>query len=158
MSGTVSRPMIDSGESAVDDIAGLRDWVRALSGRFQPRQVLLLNGPMGVGKTQLVKLLASVHGMEEASSPTFALHNQYRGPHNQMDHLDLYRIENEDELESIGFWDLFSQPRSWIAIEWAERVESGQIPFSWPLCVIDLAQVPGKPEARSIRWRLLGSL
>ncbi len=67
--------------------------------------VLCLEGDLGVGKTLFVQSLAHTLGVEgEVTSPTFNLMNVYEGicP---IYHFDLYRLETEEELEDIGFYD-----------------------------------------------------
>jgi len=52
--------------------------------------------------------------------------------HTEVHHLDLYRLESEDDLESTGFWDLFTLKHGFIAIEWAERLNANFLPKDWP--------------------------
>lgn len=102
------------------------------------RDVVLLNGPMGVGKTELVRsLVTHLHG-SEISSPSFAIHNNYSAGPLSIDHLDLFRIEGEDDLESTGFWDLFNQKSGLIILEWAEKLEKNLIPRQWKTISVDL--------------------
>jgi tRNA threonylcarbamoyl adenosine modification protein YjeE len=91
----------------------------------QPKLVLL-NGPMGSGKTTFVAMVAKQLGAGDAASPSFALHSRYEGHRGTIDHFDLDRLKSLDELESIGFWDLIdeakSDPRRFVMIEWATRL------------------------------------
>ena len=85
---------------------------------------IALVGPLGAGKTVFVKGLAEGLGVDPrvVSSPTFVIAQQYSvstGP-TALHHVDLYRLESEDELESIGFYDMFA-PGSVVAVEWADR-------------------------------------
>ncbi|MGE0631539.1 MAG: tRNA (adenosine(37)-N6)-threonylcarbamoyltransferase complex ATPase subunit type 1 TsaE [Pseudobdellovibrionaceae bacterium] len=113
---------------------------------FKKRQVILLNGTLGAGKTQSVRILAELMGydVENIASPTFAIHHSY-GP--EFQHVDLYRLENEDELESSGFWDLFSSPSGLIAVEWPERVNEEHWPQSWNYMVL---QINKKDDSREM--------
>jgi tRNA threonylcarbamoyladenosine biosynthesis protein TsaE len=114
-----------------------REWVHAtlsplVFNHSTPRVVLLLEGEMGAGKTQIVHwLLESVGSKGEVCSPTYAVHNHYEVDHFSVDHLDLYRLESEEDLESTGFWDLFGQASGIIVLEWADRLEEGALPPNW---------------------------
>ena len=101
--------------------------VEEFSKLLTKRSVLALSGPMGVGKTEFVKILCRARGVNSAQSPTFALHHQYRKDAILIDHLDLFRIESEDEIEATGFWDLFSQESGLILIEWSVQEKDTEI-------------------------------
>lgn len=146
--------MMTSGASdreAVFDIAdleALRVYAHGLIKRLHERQILLLNGPVGAGKTQLTRLLLEELGCDETVSPSYAIHNQYSTPRRgEVDHIDLYRVESEDDLESTGFWDLFSQPEGLVIIEWADRLKPGTLPRSWKMLKIDF-EVTGTVSRR----------
>lgn len=86
--------------------------------------VVGLIGPLGAGKTVFVKGLAEGLGVDPrvVSSPTFVIAQQYRRPSGPdlLHHVDLYRLDSEDELESIGFYDMFAAGAV-LAVEWADR-------------------------------------
>ena len=83
---------------------------------------LALYGDLGVGKTAFVRGLASVLAPHSAvRSPTFALVNEYRGKPYSVFHFDMYRITDEDELYSIGFYDYLD--RGVCVVEWSENIE-----------------------------------
>lgn len=109
-------------------------WVEKLD----PKTIILLNGPLGVGKTQFVNFLVAALGGEKTSSPTFAIHNVYPVAQTEVHHLDLYRLENEEDLESTGFWDLFSMSQGVIAIEWAEKIKTEFLPRDWTIYQVNL--------------------
>lgn len=85
---------------------------------------IALVGPLGAGKTVFVKGLAEGLGVDPrvVSSPTFVIAQQYVVPEGPdvLHHIDLYRLESEDELESIGFYDMLV-PGAVLAAEWADR-------------------------------------
>ena len=84
-----------------------------------------LCGELGAGKTAFVRGLVSVLAPGvRVSSPTFTIVNVYSGPEYTVCHCDMYRIEGEDDLFSVGFYD-FSD--CVIAAEWCEK-----IPFALP--------------------------
>ena len=87
-----------------------------------PRFVALF-GDLGVGKTAFVRGFTSVIAPEaRVKSPTFALVNEYRGKALSVFHFDMYRIEDEDELYSIGFYD-YADRRGVCLTEWSENIE-----------------------------------
>ncbi len=85
-------------------------------------EVLLLKGDLGAGKTHFVKGLARGLAIDDVvTSPTFALHNEYRG-RLTLNHFDFYRIETSEEVEITGLNELFYDKNAVSAIEWSERV------------------------------------
>ncbi|MGA7291581.1 MAG: tRNA (adenosine(37)-N6)-threonylcarbamoyltransferase complex ATPase subunit type 1 TsaE [Terriglobales bacterium] len=96
---------------------------RTLAAEFSPPLIVLLRGDLGAGKTTLVKGIAegfeAAHS-EDVTSPTFTLIHEYRGPETTLYHIDLYRIDTERELETLGLDDLMT-PNSILLIEWGEK-------------------------------------
>ena len=88
-----------------------------------PKKVILFNGNMGVGKTTLIKALATELGVTNAtSSPTFSLVNEYQAANNQLVyHFDVYRLKNEIEALDMGI-DEYLYSGHWCFIEWAEKI------------------------------------
>ncbi len=96
---------------------------RSLAAELAPPKLVLLRGELGAGKTTLVKGIAEgfqAACQDDVTSPTFTLVHEYRGPDVTVSHIDLYRIETERELETLGLDDLFS-PSSVLLIEWGEK-------------------------------------
>lgn len=62
-------------------------------------------------------------------SPTYAIHQRYSNSTLTVDHFDLYRLENEDQIESSGFYDLLNTPADYKFIEWPERLNRGDLPM-----------------------------
>jgi tRNA threonylcarbamoyladenosine biosynthesis protein TsaE len=96
---------------------------RSLAGELSPPLLVLLRGDLGAGKTTLVKGIAEGFGAaraEDVTSPTFTLVHEYRGPHTTLYHVDLYRIDSERELETLGLDDLLA-PDCILLIEWGEK-------------------------------------
>ncbi len=89
-------------------------------------KLIVLRGDLGMGKTTLVRGMASALGAdpEEVSSPTFTLVHEYRGKATHLVHLDLYRLDTERELESIGLWEMAEQPDSLVLVEWGDKFAS----------------------------------
>ncbi len=87
-----------------------------------PRFVALF-GDLGVGKTAFVRGFTSIFAPSaRVKSPTFALVNQYKGEKESIFHFDMYRIEDEDELYSMGFYDYLD--RGICLVEWSENIEN----------------------------------
>ncbi len=96
---------------------------RTLHEVLTPPKIVLLRGDLGAGKTTLVKgIAAAFHAAEEddVTSPTFTLVHEYRGPEATLYHIDLYRIESERELDTLGLDDLM-EPHNILLIEWGEK-------------------------------------
>lgn len=84
--------------------------------------IIAYKGGLGAGKTTFTRGLAIGMGLpDEVSSPTFALVNEYRGKALTLYHFDMYRIMNEEALETTGFYDYLSDDCV-IAVEWSENI------------------------------------
>ena len=97
---------------------------RTLAARLRPPKLVLLRGELGAGKTTLVKGIAAGLGAaapEEVTSPTFTLIHEYRGEQATVYHIDLYRIETERELATLGIDELLRDERSLVLMEWGEK-------------------------------------
>ncbi len=120
---------------------------RFLSGEPLPRFVALY-GDLGVGKTAFVRGFASVIAPGAiVRSPTFALVHEHRAAPLSLFHFDMYRIDSEDDLLSIGFDDYLSR-RGIALVEWSEK-----IPYALPdafLRVTIEKNDPDQPESRKI--------
>ena len=103
-----------------------------LGSQLKGGEVIALVGPLGSGKTHLIKGIVQGLGAEDAAnevtSPTFVLVNEYAGGStplttNRLDafHIDAYRINSIDEFEQIGFDD-YCRPDTVILIEWADKI------------------------------------
>lgn len=86
------------------------------------RGFIALFGEVGVGKTVFTRGFASYFGIHGVKSPTYTVVNEYRNADARIFHFDFYRIEGEDDLESIGFYDYVSS-RGFCIGEWCERIE-----------------------------------
>jgi len=91
---------------------------------------LILRGDLGAGKTTLVKGIAEeldAADADEVTSPTFTLIHEYEGVRDgapvRLYHLDLYRIESERQLDTLGLDDLCG-PDSVVLVEWGEKFPS----------------------------------
>ncbi len=103
---------------------------RKLAELLTPPRLLILRGDLGAGKTTLVKGIASALGAAEAdevTSPTFTLVHEYSGSQNgktvKLLHLDLYRLDAERQLDSLGLDEMQTED-ALILIEWGEKFKS----------------------------------
>ncbi|SFZ91677.1 tRNA threonylcarbamoyladenosine biosynthesis protein TsaE [Flaviramulus basaltis] len=86
-------------------------------------KTLLFYGDMGVGKTTLIKTIVKAIGsLDEVSSPTFSIVNEYILDDKKIYHFDLYRINNIEELYNFGIED-YLDSENWKLIEWPEKIE-----------------------------------
>ncbi len=93
---------------------------------ISPPKMILLRGELGAGKTTLVKGIAEGFGAaerDEVTSPTFTLVHEYHGEHVTVHHLDVYRIESERDLETVGIDDLRTTDAV-LLIEWGDKFAS----------------------------------
>ena len=99
----------------------LSDLVSLVKSRFADACVYVLTGDLGAGKTSFVKSFCkSLDINDDVTSPTFSLVNEYQLQSNEsVFHMDLYRIEDSEELIDIGFEDYLTSGR-FIFIEWAD--------------------------------------
>ena len=103
---------------------------RKLAKLLKPPQLLILRGDLGTGKTTLVKGIAQALDAAEAdevTSPTFTLIHEYDGTQGgkpvKLFHLDVYRLEGERQLESLGIEELLTDD-ALVLVEWGEKFKS----------------------------------
>ena len=97
---------------------------RELAPKLCGLRMVILHGDLGAGKTTLVKGIAEglqAATQEEVTSPTFTLIHEYRGPEVTLYHVDLYRIETERELATLGLDELFAEEGNLVLLEWGEK-------------------------------------
>jgi len=112
--------------SGADTVEVGRKLVRLLN----PPQLLLLRGELGAGKTTLVKGIAQALDAaepDEVTSPTFTLIHEYEGTREgkpvKLYHIDVYRIEGERQLETLGLDELLT-PDALVFVEWGDKFKS----------------------------------
>ena len=96
---------------------------RTLTELLAPPKLVLLRGELGAGKTTLIKGIAAgfqAASEEDVTSPTFTLVHEYRGPKVNLYHIDLYRIDTQRQLETLGLDDLVAE-NGVLLIEWGEK-------------------------------------
>lgn len=106
------------GEHKIKDVDGTYKLAAELADELNGGEVILLNGELGAGKTTFTKGLAKALDVEEeVTSPTFTILNSYDSGRLKLNHLDMYRIDSEDELAELGIEDCFDG-ESVTVIEW----------------------------------------
>jgi len=145
--------MIRLADPAATEALGAR-----LAGLAGPGDVITLAGPLGAGKTSIARGLLSALGLAgEAPSPSFAIVQPYAPPEVSIPvlHVDLYRIEDPDEIEELGLDEALAD--SLLVVEWPERA-----PGMWPEALaLSLTIEPDGsraltaevPAAWKARWR-----
>jgi len=94
---------------------------------LHPPTVVILRGEVGAGKTTLVKGIAAALGAaaeDEVTSPTFTIVHEYVGTKVRLFHLDLYRLETEEQIAVLGLDEMAGYENSLVLVEWGERFES----------------------------------
>jgi tRNA threonylcarbamoyladenosine biosynthesis protein TsaE len=93
----------------------------ALAQAIEPKAVVYLKGPLGAGKTALVRALLGALGVtDKVKSPTFTLVETYLTRRFTVAHFDLYRLSDPEELEWMGFRD-YLEETAVCFIEWPEK-------------------------------------
>src|ERR1700733_1842304 len=112
--------------SGADTVEVGRKLVRLL----KPPQLLVLRGDLGTGKTTLVKGIAQALDAaepDEVTSPTFTLLHEYDGTLHgkpvKLYHIDVYRLEGERQLETLGLDELLT-PDALVLVEWGDKFKS----------------------------------
>ncbi len=111
-------------EINVNGLGDLPDAAEEILNALDGRNVVALYGPMGAGKTTLVREICARLGSEDTvTSPTFALINRYdTAEGNAIFHFDFYRIEQQEEAFDMGYEEYFYSDGLCL-VEWPEKVE-----------------------------------
>ena len=109
-----------------------------LGGELKGGEILLLNGPLGAGKTMLVKGIAAALGLdrEEITSPSFTLVNPHYG-RLLLYHIDLYRLdEGASAAHAVDLDEILTDETAVVIIEWAERLRHYPLPENvWTISI-----------------------
>jgi tRNA threonylcarbamoyladenosine biosynthesis protein TsaE len=128
---------------------------REIAGKLRPPVIVMLRGELGSGKTTLTKGIISGLGAareEDVTSPTFTLVHLFHN-HGKVYHVDLYRVENFQDLESLGLEDALEE-QAIVIIEWPERFSYRT---DWPRVDIRLEHAGGDSRRISITGLRLGN-
>lgn len=110
------------------ELTKLAEFVKAIP--VEPG-LILLKGDLGAGKTTLVKTLLQQAGApsKQINSPTFSLVNEYNTPKINIKHLDLYRLEQKSDLESLGIDEILDlTDQELVIIEWPAIIGEINLP------------------------------
>ena len=116
--------------------------------------VLVLTGDLGAGKTQLTKGIAAGMGVEDdVTSPTFTIQMVYEGSELPLYHFDLYRLDDPDQLDDTGLFDVLGGDGPCV-IEWGEQFaeQLGDERLDVYLVRMDDEAAPGEEPARLVRF------
>lgn len=109
-------------------VAGTLELGERISELLMPTpRVVILRGEVGAGKTTLTKGIASALGAaseDEVTSPTFTIVHEYESAKVRLFHLDLYRLETEEQIAVLGLEEMAGYPNALVLVEWGERFES----------------------------------
>lgn len=111
-----------------------------IASELKAPSLVLLSGDLGAGKTTLTKGIASGLGAakeEDVTSPTFTLVHKYEGE-TRVYHVDLYRIGDAHDFETLGLEDVFSE-QAIVLVEWPERMPP--VRTGWPTVKIRFEHV-----------------
>lgn len=116
--------MANNKEFDVDTIDDLSTIIEELLPIIDVHRKVALIGEIGAGKTTLTKMICQQLGVEDVtSSPTFSIINEYKGAVGRIYHIDLYRLNSEEEIISIGLLELLEQENDYCFIEWPNLIE-----------------------------------
>lgn len=126
-------------EQSLTDLKSLSGQIKDL---LNPPSLLLLSGPLGAGKTTLVKALMEQYDLpaRQVKSPTFSLINIYQTKTSRVAHLDLYRLTEQDPLLLEEIKELLQDPTSLVIIEWPEKLDLSSLhPYANQIINLKLA-------------------
>ena len=118
-------------------------------------RLVVLRGELGAGKTTLVKGWVAALGAgreEDVTSPTFTLVHEYAGPRVKVYHLDLYRLETERELATLGLEELTAEPGALVLVEWGEKFPGV---LERADAEVRITSLQGEERSFEVRWRNL---
>jgi tRNA threonylcarbamoyladenosine biosynthesis protein TsaE len=104
-------------------LAEMQSWGEALGRALPAGCVVTLDGDLGTGKTTLARAICRGLGVLDVTavtSPTFAIIQEYPTKDAVVTHADLYRLERDSELDSLG-WDEIVESAHALIVEWPER-------------------------------------
>ncbi|MEK6278793.1 MAG: tRNA (adenosine(37)-N6)-threonylcarbamoyltransferase complex ATPase subunit type 1 TsaE [Acidobacteriota bacterium] len=135
---TSARQHISPGEWQTQNAQETFDLGKQIGAQLNGGEILLLNGPLGAGKTVFVKGLAAALDIdpEDVTSPSFTLVNPYAGRF-PVFHVDLYRLEEGvSAAHAVDLEELLNDERAILVIEWAERMLEYPLPSNvWRIAI-----------------------
>lgn len=120
----------------------------ALAASLGPGDTILLDGPIGAGKSHFARsaILAMLTEAEDVPSPTYTLVQTYQTPRGEVWHADLYRLGSPEECHELGLWAAFDD--AICLVEWPDRLGDAA-----PETVLTLKIEPqAEPNSRALRF------
>jgi len=108
-------------------VEGTLDLAERIAEMLPPPKLVILRGEVGAGKTTLVKGIARAIGAateDDVTSPTFTIVHEYEGTKVRLFHLDLYRLETEEQIAVLGLDEMSGYENALVLVEWGDRFES----------------------------------
>ena len=131
---SATQEYISTGEWISREAGETFDLGRQIGAQLRGGEILLLDGPLGAGKTIFVKGLAAGLDVDadEVTSPSFTLVNPYEG-RLPLFHIDLYRLDaGASAAHAVDLEELLTNEQAVVVIEWAERLGKYPLPpFVW---------------------------
>jgi tRNA threonylcarbamoyladenosine biosynthesis protein TsaE len=124
---------------------------RELAATLSAGAVVLLHGDLGAGKTAFVRGLAEGLGVApaEVSSPTFTLVQEYRGGRLTLFHVDLYRLDDQREIDDLGLEEIGAD--AVLTIEWAQKLEGAAWLKPWRSeHIVEVRLTHGEGDTRNL--------
>jgi tRNA threonylcarbamoyladenosine biosynthesis protein TsaE len=138
-------------------VAGTLAIAETIAELLSAPRLIVLRGELGAGKTTLVKGWVNALGAgepEDVTSPTFTLVHEYQGLHFgkpvKLYHLDLYRLETERELATLGLEEMTSEPDALVLVEWGEKFASVRDRAD---AEVAMTTLDGDERSFLVRWR-----
>lgn len=112
-------------EILVKNLKGTKDFANKFAKSLSGGETILLYGDLGAGKTTFTQCLAKALGVKDVvTSPTFNIVKEYDAKNGKLYHFDMYRLEDESELQEIGAEDiLYKNENDIIIVEWPDKVD-----------------------------------
>ena len=133
-------------------VAGTLAIAQTIAEMLRAPRVIILKGELGAGKTTLVKGWVAALGAgseDDVTSPTFTLVHEYEGPKVKIYHLDLYRLESEKQLATLGLEEMMAEPNAVVLLEWGEKFQSV---VDRADAEISMAHLEGDERSLHVRW------
>ena len=134
-------------------VAGTLAVAQTIAEILSAPRVVVLRGELGAGKTTLVKGWVAALGAgaeDDVTSPTFTLVHEYAGPRVKVYHLDLYRLETERELVTLGLDEMATEPGALVLVEWGEKFASV---LERADAEVRITPLEGEERSLEVRWR-----
>ena len=153
---TQAKQHISSGEWQTTNAEETFDFGRRIGVQLTGGEILLLNGPLGAGKTVFVKGLSAALDIDpgQVTSPSFTLVNPYSG-RLPLFHIDLYRLdEGAAAAQAVDLEELLNNEQAVVVVEWAERMGNYPLPTEvWRITISGDGEGPRKISISSHEGR-----